>query len=53
MICHIVKNYCLMFDRGEGHVVVVCHIVKSYCLMFHVVLVCYLSTTTVRGLTEE
>ena len=49
--CYVVYYYCLMFDRGVVHVVLVAYIVYHYCLRFdrgvvHIV-VLLLSTITV------
>jgi hypothetical protein len=51
LLLFIVYHYCLWFDRGVVHVVVVGYIVDHYCLRFdrgvvHVVVV-LLSTITV------
>ena len=55
--CYFVYHYCLRFDRGVVHVVLVGYIVYHYCfsldsLVVHGVLV-ILSTITAKGLTEE
>ena len=58
MIGYIVDHYCLMFDRGVVHTVVVGSIVDHYCFMFdrgavHIVVAVILLSITVCGLTEE
>jgi hypothetical protein len=54
---YIVEQYCLMFDRGVVHTVVVGYIVDHYCFMFHRgvfhVVVVILSTFSVCGLKEK
>ena len=34
MVSYIVDHYCLRFDRGVVHIVVVSYIVDHYCLRF-------------------
>ena len=58
MARYIVEHYCLMFDRGVVHTVVVGYIVDHYCFMFdrgvvHIVVAVILLSITVCGLTEE
>ena len=55
--CYVVYHYCLRFDTGVVHVVLVGYSFYHYCLMFdrgvvHVV-VAILSTITLKDLTEE
>ena len=54
----ILDHYCLIFDKGVLHIVVVGNIVDHYCLRFdggvvHIVVVVLLLTITVSFLTEE
>ena len=54
----IVDHYCLMFDRGVVHIVVVGYIVDHYCLSFdrgvvHIVVAVIMLTITVWCLIEE
>ena len=52
MVGYIVDHYCLMFDRGVVHTVVVGYIVDHCCFMFdsgvvHIVVAVILFTITV------
>ena len=52
MVGYIVDHYCLMFDRGVVHTVVVGYIVDHYCFMFdrglgHIVVAVILLTISV------
>ena len=54
----ILDHYCLIFDRGVLHIVMVGNIVDHFCLRFdggvvHIVVVVLLLTITVSCLTEE
>ena len=58
MAGYIVEQYCLMFDKGVVHTVVVGYIVDHYCFMFdrgvvHIVVAVILLSITVCCLTEE
>ena len=58
MFGYIVDHYCLMFDRGVVHTVLVRYIVNHYCFIFdrgvvHIVVAVILLTITVCSLTEE
>jgi hypothetical protein len=55
---YIVEHYCLMFDSGVVHTVVVGYILDHYCFMFdrgvvHIVVAVILLSITACGLTEE
>ena len=58
MAGYIVDHYCLMFDRGVVHTLVVGYIVDHYCFMFdrgvvNIVVAVILLSITVFGLTGE